>query len=172
MTYPDAMKLLVEKVAEHGQAEVARKLSVSAAAVSQILSGKYQAAPDAILGRVIEVFGGLSVECPVDGIPLEIETLDDQFEVAIARHEFPFKDGALLENMGQKARTVAIRCYFWDDGSHLTYNGHIKLVNHLKDKALFELTHPMKAVTGVGGSIMRKVMPIRSGPVLQLPVNC
>lgn len=71
MTYPDAMKLLVEKVAEHGQADVARKLGVSAAAVSQILSGKYNAAPDAILGRVIEVFGGLSVECPVlGGIPL------------------------------------------------------------------------------------------------------
>jgi len=85
-------------------------------------------------------------DAAIDGIPLEIETLDDQFEVAIARHEFPFKDGALLENMGQKARTVAIRCFFWDDGSHLTYNDHIKLVNHLKDKELFELTHPMYGV--------------------------
>jgi prophage DNA circulation protein len=82
-------------------------------------------------------------DAAIDKIPLEIETLDDQFEVAISRHEFPFKDGALLENMGQKARTVTIRCYFWDDGSHLTYNDHIKLVNHLKDKNLFELTHPM-----------------------------
>lgn len=82
-------------------------------------------------------------DAAIDSIPLEIETLDDQFEVAIARHEFPLKDGALLENMGQKARTVTIRCYFWDDGSHLTYNDHIKLVNHLRDKQLFELTHPM-----------------------------
>lgn len=82
-------------------------------------------------------------DAAIDGIPLEIETLDDAFESSIARHEFPYKDGALLENMGQKARTVSIRCYFWDDGSHLTYNDHIKLVNHLKDKALFELTHPM-----------------------------
>lgn len=82
-------------------------------------------------------------DAAIDNIPLEIETLDDQFEVAISRHEFPFKDGALLENMGQKARTANIRCYFWDDGSHLTYNDHIKLVNHLKGKALFELTHPM-----------------------------
>ncbi|MDA8428942.1 MAG: DNA circularization N-terminal domain-containing protein [Geobacteraceae bacterium] len=82
-------------------------------------------------------------DAAIDGIPLEIETLDDAFEASIARHEFPYKDGALLENMGQKARTVTIRCYFWDDGSHLTYNDHIKLVNHLKDKALFKLTHPM-----------------------------
>lgn len=71
MTYPDAMKLLNEKVAELGQAEVARRLEVSAAAISQLLSGKYQAAPDNILKRVIEIFGGLSVECPVLGtIPL------------------------------------------------------------------------------------------------------
>lgn len=71
MTYPDAMKLLTEKVEELGQAETARRLSVSAAAISQIRSGKYQAAPDEILKRVIEVFGGLSVECPALGeIPL------------------------------------------------------------------------------------------------------
>ncbi|MBW4056962.1 MAG: helix-turn-helix transcriptional regulator [Proteobacteria bacterium] len=71
MTYPDAMKLLIDKSAELGQAEVARRLGLSGAAISQILSGKYNAAPDAILSRVIEVFGGLSVECPVLGqIPM------------------------------------------------------------------------------------------------------
>lgn len=79
----------------------------------------------------------------LDDIWLEIETLDDQFESAIARHEFPFKDGALLENMGQKARTVTMRCYFWDDGQHQTYDDHVKLINHLRDKNLFELVHPM-----------------------------
>jgi len=82
-------------------------------------------------------------DAAIDDIPLEIETLDDQFEVSIARHEFPYKDGALLENMGQKARTVNFRCYFWDNGGHVTYNNHIKLVNHLKDKTLFTLTHPL-----------------------------
>ena len=85
-------------------------------------------------------------DASIDGIPLEIETLDDQFEVAIARHEFPFKDGALLENMGQKARTITIRCYFWDDGSHLTYNRHIQLVNSLQAAGLSELTHPVYGV--------------------------
>jgi len=71
MTMPDAMKLLIDKCTELGQAEVARRLGLSDAAISQILSGKYKAAPDAILNRVIEVFGGLSVDCPVLGeIPL------------------------------------------------------------------------------------------------------
>lgn len=63
MTYPDAMKLLTEKVNEIGQAEVARQLGISAAAISQLLSHTYKAAPDNILKRVIEVFGGLSVHC-------------------------------------------------------------------------------------------------------------
>lgn len=79
----------------------------------------------------------------IDGIPLEIEIVDDVFESGIIRHEFPYKDGASLENTGQKARVVTMRCYFWDDGSHLTYNNHIKLINHLKNTALSDLTHPM-----------------------------
>jgi len=78
----------------------------------------------------------------IDDIPLEIETIDDSFEVAIGRHELPNRDGALLENMGQKARTVSIRCYFWDSGAHATYNDHIALVNHLQDRELFTLVHP------------------------------
>lgn len=71
MTKPDAMQLLNQKVAELGQAEVARRLGKSAAAISQIMSGKYQAAPDEILKRVVEVFGGIAVDCPVLGeLPL------------------------------------------------------------------------------------------------------
>lgn len=71
MTAPDAMKLLHQQVSELGQAEVARRLDVSAAAISQLRSGTYQASPDNILRRVVEVFGGLSAICPVLGeIPL------------------------------------------------------------------------------------------------------
>jgi prophage DNA circulation protein len=82
----------------------------------------------------------------LDGYPLEIETLDDTFEKAIARHEFPKQDGALLEDMGQKARTVSIRCYFWDHGDHQTYADHIDFLNHLKSTALSELIHPQYGV--------------------------
>ncbi|GFO67877.1 hypothetical protein GMLC_14560 [Geomonas limicola] len=79
----------------------------------------------------------------LDGIALEIETLDDTFEKAVAKHEIPNKDGALLEDMGQKARTVNIRCYFWDHGDHQTYADHVKLVNHLANQVLSELVHPV-----------------------------
>lgn len=83
MTKPDAMQLLREKCAELGQAKVARLLGISAPAISQIISGKYGASPDAILTRVVEVFGGLSVDCPVLGdIPLA-RCADER------RNEFP-----------------------------------------------------------------------------------
>jgi len=72
MTYPDAMKLLREKVAEHGQAAVGRMLGYSnGSGVCQVLKGEYKGAPDEMLKRVVEVFGGLTVKCPVLGeIPL------------------------------------------------------------------------------------------------------
>jgi prophage DNA circulation protein len=78
----------------------------------------------------------------IDGISLEFEHLDDTFEKAIIRHEFPFRNGALLEDMGQKARVIKLRCYFWDNGDHLTYDAHIALINHLEGTGLSEFIHP------------------------------
>jgi len=78
----------------------------------------------------------------LDGYTLEIETLDDRFENSIVRHEFPKVAGALLENMGQKARSVSIRCYFWDHGDHMTYADHVDFINHLESTELSEMVHP------------------------------
>lgn len=93
----------------------------------------------------------------INNIPLQIENVDDTFEKSIVRHEFPYRDGALLEDLGQKARVIKMRCYFWDDGAaeivfsdgtssgggNYTYNDHIKLLNLLEGQQLFELIHPM-----------------------------
>ena len=79
----------------------------------------------------------------LDGFALEIETTDDAFEKAIVRHEFPFQNGALLEDMGRKARVVKFRCYFWDDGAdHETYEAHAELLTHLESREISELVHP------------------------------
>lgn len=79
----------------------------------------------------------------LDSIPLEIETIEDSIEKAIVRHEIPYKNGALLEDMGQKARPVRVRCYFWDDeAGHETYDNHKALLAHLKRETSFELSHP------------------------------
>ncbi|NVO00763.1 MAG: DNA circularization N-terminal domain-containing protein [Geobacteraceae bacterium] len=78
----------------------------------------------------------------LDGIELDIQTLDDHFEKSIVRYEYPFVDGADLEDLGQKAGTVKVRCYFFDDGFRDTYDDHIKLINLLVKKDDFDFIHP------------------------------
>ncbi len=74
----------------------------------------------------------------LDHFDLDMETIEDSFEKSIAKYEFPYRDGALLEDMGLKARVSKFRCYFYED----TYEIHKGLIEHLKKKELFELLHP------------------------------
>ena len=79
----------------------------------------------------------------INGFALEIETTDDTWEKSIARHEYPYKNGALLEDMGLKARCLKFRCYFWDDGAdHSTYDDHRDFLDHLDNMEIIELVHP------------------------------
>lgn len=82
-----------------------------------------------------------------DTIQLEMETLEDRFEKAIAVYEYPYADGADLEDMGLKARKIRIKCYFWDDGAnHNTYEAHVNLLKKLDTAIsggkLIPLDHP------------------------------
>lgn len=77
------------------------------------------------------------------GTMLQMETIEDAFEKAIARYEYPYVDGADLEDMGQKARTMRVRCYFWDDGAgNNTYDDHRALLDLLNRRDLLEFEHP------------------------------
>lgn len=78
-------------------------------------------------------------QAAIDGIEFDCETLEDSFEKAIARHEFPYRSGALLEDMGQKARVIKIRCFFLNEryGFHNALIDYIRETNHA-----YELTHP------------------------------
>ncbi|HOF77244.1 MAG TPA: DNA circularization N-terminal domain-containing protein [Smithellaceae bacterium] len=69
----------------------------------------------------------------------ECETLEDSFEKVIVRHEFPFRAGALLQDMGQTARDIKIRLYFMNEN----YEAHKKLIAHLDAvDHTYELSHP------------------------------
>jgi prophage DNA circulation protein len=81
-------------------------------------------------------------DATIDGFPLDIETLDDTFEKAIVRHEYPYKNGALLEDLGLKARVLRLRCWFWDSGGQQTYDDHIDFLEHLSKMEESELVHP------------------------------
>jgi len=78
----------------------------------------------------------------LDGIAIEMETIDDGFEKAIAEYDYPFADGVDTEDMGQKGRTVRVRCFFWDDAEQSTYSNHITLIDNLSSKSLHEFSHP------------------------------
>jgi len=74
----------------------------------------------------------------LDGIDLEIENIEDSFEKAIAVNEIPYRDGALTDDLGLKARRIKFRCYFYEEG----YDSHKDLLNHLRQRELVELIHP------------------------------
>ena len=74
----------------------------------------------------------------LDTFALDIETLDDRFEKAIACYDFPYRDGAATEDMGERARTVNVRCYFLGE----RYTEHRDFVEHIKKQEFFELHHP------------------------------
>ncbi|MDA8137929.1 MAG: DNA circularization N-terminal domain-containing protein [Desulfobacteraceae bacterium] len=78
----------------------------------------------------------------IDGYGFECENLDDGWEMAIDRKEYPWRDGAELTNMGQTGRTVRIRCYWLEN----RYPDHFAFLEHLKSRELFELNHPAYGV--------------------------
>lgn len=67
MTANDRMELLKQAIAESSQADVARRINRSAAAINQILKGSYSGNPDTILELVAAEYGGETVDCPVMG---------------------------------------------------------------------------------------------------------
>ena len=62
------MGILRRAVAESSQAQVARRIGRSPAAVNQVLKGIYAGDTDAVLERVSAEYGGAEVECPVMGL--------------------------------------------------------------------------------------------------------
>jgi len=74
MTTSDRLQLLRDKVAQHGQAQVARQIGYASSTISQILSGKYAGDPTNVLAKVEEVFGNSTVHCPYFGTPIPLAT--------------------------------------------------------------------------------------------------
>lgn len=75
----------------------------------------------------------------IDGFDIEMETVSDGFQKAIARHEFPNTNGALLEDLGQKCRAITVRCYFLNEA----YDEHYAFLDTLDDLDVSEFVHPV-----------------------------
>ena len=85
MTMNERMEIARRAVVQDGQAEVARRIGKSPAAVSLVMSGKYGGNPATILELIASEYSSESVDCPVLG---EI-ALADCIE-ARRRAELPF----------------------------------------------------------------------------------
>lgn len=72
MSKSEQMELFLKMVESQGAARVARAIGYSDSAVSQARHGKYNGSLDQMLGRVEEVYGASTVDCPGLGeeIPL------------------------------------------------------------------------------------------------------
>ncbi len=73
------------------------------------------------------------------GIPLQCQTIEDGFEKAISKAEMPYTNGADTDDLGLKARTMTVRCYFYDDN----YSNHQLLIDLSKTFDLLEFVHPV-----------------------------
>ena len=74
-----------------------------------------------------------------ESFDVEVETISDGFQKALIKHEFANTNGALLEDMGQKGRSISIRIYFLGDA----YYQHHIFLDALDDSGPVELTHPI-----------------------------
>jgi prophage DNA circulation protein len=78
----------------------------------------------------------------IAGFLLDVETISDSFQKAIAKHEFPHTNGALLEDLGQKGRSISIRCYFGVLGGIASYQDYFKFIKTLDGIDTVEFIHP------------------------------
>lgn len=74
----------------------------------------------------------------LDGFELDVESIDDQEEKAVAVHEYPNVDGADLEELGMRARQIRLRTHWFNE----SYEIHRNFVAHLRVQKRFELIHP------------------------------
>lgn len=75
----------------------------------------------------------------IDGLVVDVESIKDGFSKAIVKHEIPYRDGALLEDLGQKARTAKFKAIFNGEA----YTRHVEFLNRLGKRGLVELQHPV-----------------------------
>lgn len=74
----------------------------------------------------------------INGIRLACETIGEEFPKALTAKEIPFRDRAQLQDMGAKAVTVRLRCFFYGQ----RYAQHRELVDLLRGRRSHELDHP------------------------------
>ncbi|OLN30451.1 Phage tail/DNA circulation protein [Desulfovibrio sp. DV] len=74
------------------------------------------------------------------GVPFDVISARDDTERAIVQHEYPYRDGAEIEDMGRRPRKVTLRAVFWGDDYE---EAMADLIDALDTPGKGELIHPV-----------------------------
>jgi prophage DNA circulation protein len=74
------------------------------------------------------------------GVPFHVQSVSDKVQRSIGSSEYPYRDGATLEDLGLKAWRFSLKAILWGDD----YEGELDaLVEALEAKGTGELSHPV-----------------------------
>ena len=74
------------------------------------------------------------------GVTFEVQTVEDRGEKALCVHEYPYRSGAEVEDLGRKPRVIPVTAIFWG----VAYESRIKaLVAAFEEAGPGELIHPV-----------------------------
>jgi prophage DNA circulation protein len=84
------------------------------------------------------------IQATLAGFEIEIDSngITDTFEKGIAQYEFPFVDGAKLDDLGMKARTISCTAHFYND----RYTEHEYFLAAISERFLTEMVHPQYGI--------------------------
>ena len=74
------------------------------------------------------------------GVTFEVESVQDDGEKSIVVHEYPYRAGAEIEDLGRKARRIRITALFWGEDY---LSGVSALVKAFEETGKGELIHPV-----------------------------
>ncbi len=74
------------------------------------------------------------------GVSFEVESVQDDGEKSIVVHEYPYRAGAEIEDLGRKARRIRITALFWGEDY---LSGIASLVKAFEETGKGELIHPV-----------------------------
>lgn len=78
----------------------------------------------------------------IDGFDVDLLDVTDEFRQALARHRFPYRDGATLEPLGLREREIRLRAVWMPD----RYDEHFSFLSGLRARTVVQLTHPVYGV--------------------------
>ena len=74
------------------------------------------------------------------GVRFEVESVQDSGEKALCVHEYPYRSGAEVEDMGRKPRVIPVTAIFWGTSYE---SGIRQLVAAFEETGPGELIHPV-----------------------------